>query len=185
MRHLQRALDGLSRDVLRMCGLVEEQIDGAINALLRRDAALATKVVGGDDQLDEWDIHVEEEGLKILALHQPVAQDLRFVVAVVKINTELERMGDLAVNIAERAVSLARLDALPAVGDFDRMADRVKSMTRSSIEALVERDAGLARKVLLMDDLVDGVHRDMFDVYQDMMRKDPGTIDRAVQMLSC
>lgn len=184
-KHLARALDGLKRDVLKMCGLVESQLDGAIRALLQRDPDLADEVTHRDDELDEWDVHVEEEGLKVLALHQPVAQDLRFVVAVVKIDAELERMGDLAVNIAERARSLAHLPPLPAAGGLDKMADRVKEMVKASIGALVGQDPALARRVLVMDILVDDNHRETFDVYEKMMRDDSDTIGRAVQMISC
>jgi phosphate transport system protein len=184
-KHLEHALNGLKRDVLKMCGLVEAQLDGAISALVRRRADAAFEVVQGDDALDEWDVHVEEEVLKILALHQPVAQDLRFVIAAVKINADLERMGDLAANIAERARELASLPPLPAVDALDRMADRVKEMVKASVEALVHRDPRLARKVLGMDALVDELYRELFEVYQTMMKQDPETVPRAVQMLSC
>ena len=129
-KHLERDLDNLQKDLLALAASVEEAIHKAIRALQDRDVALAEEVIDGDNDIDEEENHVEEECLKVLALHQPVAVDLRRVTSVVQINTDLERMADLAEDIAERAVALARWPAIPIPGDLQRMTDLASSMVR-------------------------------------------------------
>jgi phosphate transport system protein len=183
-RHLQRDLKSLEKEILGVGAMVEEAINKAIIALMNRRTALAQEVVDGDETIDRKEIEVEELCLKILALHQPVAGDLRFIVAVMKVNNDLERMADLAANIAERALYLAQHDAIGVPLDFSHMAATVRSMVCDSLDALVKLDAGLARRVIERDDEVDRINREMFDVLQDLMRRDPSTIERAVQTLS-
>ena len=130
------------------------------------------------------EVAIEEECLKILALHQPVASDLRFVVGVMKVNNDLERMGDQAVNIAEHAKFIAENPPLGVPLDYHRMADVVRTMVRSSLDAQVNRDTDLARKVCLMDDEVDQLHSGMFEVLEARMKQDPDEIERAVRYLS-
>src|SRR6516225_9199347 len=122
-KHLERDLEELHRDILALAGAVEEAIFGAIRALQERDASLAHEVIAGDDPIDQQENRIEEECLKMLALHQPVAVDLRRITAVLKINTDLERMADLAADIAERAVALARPPLIPVPADLQRMTD--------------------------------------------------------------
>src|SRR5437764_3781381 len=127
-KHLQRDLDDLQRDLLALAAAVEEAIHKAIQALQQRAAGPAEQVIAGDTQIDEEENHVEEECLKILALHQPVARDLRRIAAAMKINTDLERMADLAEDIAERALHLARLPAVPIPDKLQRMTDLTTTM---------------------------------------------------------
>ncbi len=183
-KHLQRDLDRLKKQLLEVGSLVEEATNKAIVALteLRRDAA--AEIVASDDEIDQREVVIEEECLKILALHQPVARDLRFVVGVMKLNNDLERMGDQAVNIAERAMMLSGQAPLGVPLDFNRMASVVREMVRASLDAAINEDTELARKVRRMDDEVDDVHREMFTVLEERMCQDPDTVARAVAYLS-
>src|SRR2546427_12196356 len=143
-KHLERDLDNLQRDLLGLAASVEEAIHKAIRALQERDAELAHEVIAGDTQIDLEENHVEEECLKMLALHQPVAVDLRRVAAALKINTDLERTADLAEDMAERALALADLAVIPVPPKLQRMSDLTVSMVRQSLDAFVNLDAKLA-----------------------------------------
>src|SRR5438876_11945453 len=154
-KHLQRDLDNLQRDLLAMAASVEEAVHKAIRALQEREVGLAREVMAGETQIDEEENHVEEECLKILALHQPVAVDLRRIASALKINAELERMADLAEDIAERALHLAKLPEIPVPARLDKMTDLTIAMVRQSLDAFVNLDARLARMVIRLDDEVD------------------------------
>ncbi len=184
-KHLLRDLDNLKRELLAMGSMVEEAINKAMISLLDRRPELAKEVMSGDASIDEKEVAIEEECLKVLALHQPVAGDLRYVIVVLKVNNDLERMGDLALNIAERAAYLCSHDSLGAFLGFNRMVELVRSMVRDSLDALVNLDVPRARNVLETDDEVDEINRDMFGRLQDLMKDNPETIKRAVQTLSC
>jgi phosphate transport system protein len=153
--HFQRDLDYLQQHILAMAGLVEKAIHQTIDALTLRQPALAEEVIAGDSTIDEEENFVEENCLKILALHQPVAGDLRRVIAVLKINGDLERMADLAVNIAERVVSLGQVPALLFPERLRAMADLTTTMVHASLAAFLQLDAELARRVIRLDDDVD------------------------------
>ncbi len=183
-KHLQRDLDDLKREILTMGALVEEATSKAITALTNRRRDLAEEVRDGDNVLDSTEVHVEEACLKVLALHQPVAIDLRFIVTVLKVNNDLERMGDLATNIAERALHLASEDPLPIALNFEELGDRVRGMVKNSLDALVNVDPNLARRVCADDDAVDELNRDLFKRAQELMKAKPETIERAVSALS-
>lgn len=183
-KHLQRDLEHLKKQLLSVGTLVEEATTKSIAALTERRGELAEEVLQGDDQIDTREVQVEEDCLKALALHQPVAADLRFIVAVMKVNNDLERMGDLAVNIAGRAQYLSRHDPIRLPVDVPRMAEAVRSMVRQSLDALIKRDPAVARRVLADDEEVDRLHGAMFKAVQDLMRKDSETIERAVATLS-
>ena len=183
-KHLQRDLDRLKKEILGMGAMVEQATNKAITALVERRPELAQEVMAGDDAIDRKELTTEEECLKTLALHQPVAADLRFVVAVMKVTNDLERMGDLAVNIAERAAYLSTHPPIEVPLDFQRMADRVRRMLQDSLNALVSRDTALARRICRDDDEVDAINRDMFVALQDLMFRKPETIKRAVHTLS-
>ncbi|MBN1510569.1 MAG: phosphate signaling complex protein PhoU, partial [Phycisphaerae bacterium] len=157
--HFFREIDRIKNQLLELAGWVEENLNLAVQAVEQDDEAAARKVIDGDVRIDEKEIDVEEESLKILTLHQPVAADLRFLIAVLKINNELERVGDLAVNIAERAVFLSTQPKPDMPFDFASMADVVKRMLRRSLDALVELDEAAAREVLTQDDEVDAMNR--------------------------
>ena len=167
-----------------MGALVEDATSRAMAALLNRDAPLAERVIAGDRALDLKEIEIEEECLKVLALHQPVAADLRFIVAVLKVNNDLERMGDLAQNIAERAIALARSRAPEPPAEMRGMMETVQSMVVRCLDALVRLDVGVARSVLADDNLVDDTHRRMFEALQERMAKSPERIPDYVQYLS-
>ena len=183
-KHLQRDLDLLRKSLLDIGTKVEEAANNAIRALSDRRADLAESVVASDKAIDRMEVLLEEECLKVLALHQPVASDLRFVVGVMKVNNDLERMGDQAVNIAERAIFLAGQPPLGIPLDFGRMVEAVQKMVRASLDAHVNLDTTLARSVGRMDDEVDDLHRDMFRVLQGKMEEDPGIVPRALAYLS-
>ncbi len=140
-KHLQRDLDNLSRELLTMGAMVEEATNKAISALIRRNRPLAHQVVEGDPAINDRENQVEENALKILALHQPVAADLRFLITALKVNNDLERIADHAVSISERAEVLADLEAVPVPAEFGRMVEVVQQMVRDSLNALVERDS--------------------------------------------
>lgn len=182
--HLLRDLDHLKKQILAVGALVEEATDKAIAALVDRRPALAEEVLNGDDRIDHKEVEVEEECLKILALHQPVAADLRFIIAVLKVNNDLERMGDLAVNVAERAAFLATHEPLQVDLDFPGMAHLVRGMVHDALDAVVRMDTDLARAVWSRDDEVDATHRRAYQVLEDTMEKDPATVERCMHLLS-
>jgi phosphate transport system protein len=158
-KQLPRQIDALKQQILLVGALVEEAIAKAVSALIHRDRNMAKSVIQADDEIDRMEVDVEEEVLKILALYQPVAADLRFVVAVLKINNDLERMGDLATNIAKRVVFLTNAERFDLPVDFRGMAARVKSMVKESLDALVNADTLLAQRVRESDDEVDTSRR--------------------------
>lgn len=182
--HLQKDLEHLNKELLILSSMVEDATNKAMLALVDRRLELARQVMREDDRINTREVLIEEECLKMLALHQPVAADLRFIVAVLKVNNDLERMGDLAVNIAERAAYLATREPLQVSLDFPKMAEGVREMVRASLDSLTNMNPRLARHVLTMDDEIDEANRGMFEILQDLMHRDPSTIERAVHLLS-
>ena len=178
--HLQREIDKLKRQVLSLCSLVEGQVEKALRAVLERDGQLADEVQRGDAEIDQREIEVEEECLKTLALHQPVAVDLRLIIAALKINSDLERIGDMAVNIARKARALAT-DPPPDVAcDLAGMWTKTQAMLRDSIDALVNMDASRAASVCARDDEVDRMKSAIRKEIEEAIRKRP---DRASSLL--
>lgn len=184
MIHLMKEMEILKTMVLSLCGLVEENLWRAVRAFEGRDAALAEEAIAKDAEIDSREVELEEECLKALALHQPVAVDLRFIVSVLKINNDLERIGDLAVNIARRSRYLADQEEIDAVFDLSGMAAKVQDMLRRSLDSMVNMDAEAARVVLAADDEVDAIHRRTFKLFRDSVRKNPERIDGLTQILS-
>ena len=182
--HLQREIENLKKKILYMSAEVEESLRNAVESLVKRDPKLAQQVIDSDNTMDHLEVEIEEECLKILALHQPVAVDLRFVVAVLKINSDLERIGDLAVNIAERAGYLATHDPLDLPLDFKGMAKLVQGMLSQSIDCLVNSDTQLARLVRASDDGVDDMNRLMYTIIQDYIRDHPDRVTESIHLLS-
>ncbi|MBC8282673.1 MAG: phosphate signaling complex protein PhoU, partial [Nitrospinae bacterium] len=166
-KHLLRDLDNLKKELLLSGSMVEEAVNQSIDALVNRRMKLAKEVIEGDLQINRRENQIEEECLKLLALHQPVASDLRFIITVLKVNNDLERIGDLAVNVAERALYLSNNEALKVVLNFPRMAEGARVMVQKSLDALIEMDAKLARTVLTMDDEIDDLNREMFSKLQN------------------
>ena len=154
-KHIERQVESLKERILRLGTLVEEAISKSITALINRDLSLAQRVMANDSEIDAMEVEVEEECLKILALYQPVAADLRFVVAVLKINNDLERMGDLARNIAKRVTQLEGGDPYDLPPEIRTMATQAQEMVRQCLDAVVKRDPTLARQVREEDDIVD------------------------------
>jgi phosphate transport system protein len=182
--HMQRELDKLKRKLLSLSAMVEENLRKAVEALEDLDPSEARVVIEADVQVDQMEVELEEDCLKLLALYQPVAVDLRFIIATIKINSDLERIGDLAVNIAERARFLSDMKRVDVFFDFEGMADKARSMVRRALDALVNMDARLARQVCADDDDVDDMNRRMYDQVKDTMRKRPDLIDPLVHILS-
>src|SRR5215471_12946140 len=176
-KHLQRDLENLQRDLLALAASVEEAIHTAARALITRDAALAQQVIDGDPAIDREENHVEEECLKMLALHQPVAVDLRRIAAALKINNELERMADLAEDIAERAAHLAQLPPIAVPHGLQEMTDLTTTMVRQSLDAFVNLDARQARRVCRLDDSVDRHNNDIIQELIALMRKAPEMVE--------
>ena len=183
-KHLQRDLDLLRKDLLTEGTIVEGAINKAMRALLGRCEEIVEEVLAGDEEIDEMEVQIEESCLKILALHQPVATDLRFVITVMKVNNDLERMGDLAVNIAKRAKYLNSQPPLELAIDIEPEVDRVRSMVQESLDALVNLNTVLARKICADDDIVDRMNKEMLLSLQSLMKREPGTVERALQMIS-
>ena len=183
-KHLERDLENLQRDVLTLAASVEEAIHKATRALRERDADLAREVIDGDSQIDEQDNHVEEECLKMLALHQPVAVDLRRVASILKINTDLERMADLAGDIAERAISLISLAFIPIPEKLQRMADLTATMVRQSLDAFVGLDSRQARMVCRIDDEVDSYNQEIIEDLIQLMQSSPEMVEPALALFS-
>lgn len=157
--HLQRELNRLKTDLLANCAIVEEQVHLAVQSVLRRDEDTARKVERRDAEVDRREVDIEERCLAVLALYQPVAGDLRMVVAVLKINNDLERIGDLAVNIAHKALALCREPVKEAPAELETMAHRAQQMLRDAIDAMVNLDAASAHDVCRRDDEVDEMKR--------------------------
>ncbi|WP_035245746.1 phosphate signaling complex protein PhoU [Desulfogranum mediterraneum] len=153
--HFHREIDNLKQKILELGGLVEDRVRKACSILESRDPDMAHGLVNSDWEVDEMEILVEEECLKILALHQPVARDLRLVVAIIKINNELERMADMTVNIAKRVLNIEQEFNHSAFLDYQPMGERVLEMVKMSLDALVTEDAELARRIFLKDEEVD------------------------------
>ncbi len=182
--HLHRDLDALSRRLLTMGSRVEEATNRAMRAFLDRDAKLAREVIDGDAAINELENQLEEDALKILALHQPVAGDLRFIITALKVNNDLERMGDLAANICERVLTLVNAEPVPVPERLGEMVEAVHEMVRDSLNALVERDSRLARHVTDVDDRVDAIHREVFEAMKALMKSHPEQVEAAVSTIS-
>jgi len=182
--HLDRDLDALKRDILTMGAMVEDATLKSIDSLLNRREDLGNEVIAGDDAIDMKELEVEDKCLKALALHQPVAGDLRYIIAILKVNNDLERMGDLAGHIAKRAVYLAQHPPIGTPKRFEEMAGIVRTMVRKCLDALVNRDSALALEVVKMDDRVDEIHWESYEELRERMRKECEIIDLAFHTIS-
>ena len=182
-RHFHEELDALKQTLLAMGGLVEDQIRRAMRALLERDDALAQEVIDRDRQVNTYDVEVDEQCVELLALHQPAAGDLRFITTAMKIVTDLERIGDQAVNIAQRAIELHQEPQLKPYVDLPRMAEMAQRMVKESLDAFVARDTALARAVCAEDEAVDALKEQIFRELLTFMMSDPRTIPRALRLI--
>ena len=182
-RHFHEELEALKQTLLAMGGLVEDQIRRAMRALLERDDVIAQEVIDRDRQVNTYDVEVDEQCVNLLALHQPAAGDLRFITTAMKIVTDLERIGDQAVNIAQRALELNREPQLKPYIDLPRMADRAQRMVKESLDAFVARDTALARQVCGEDAEVDALKEQIFRELLTYMMEDPRTVSRAIRVI--
>ncbi|RLS79069.1 MAG: phosphate transport system regulatory protein PhoU [Planctomycetota bacterium] len=183
-RHIERQIEGLKERILRVGTLVEEAISKSITALINRDLVLARRVMANDDEIDRMEVEVEEECLKILALYQPVATDLRFVVAVLKINNDLERMGDLAKNIAKRVTQLAGSKPNELPPEIRTMAMQAQEMVKECLDAVVKRDPALARQVREEDDVVDDARQRVQRRVMQAIKDDPDSVENLLRINS-
>ena len=182
-RHFHEELDALKQTLLAMGGLVEDQIRRVMTALLERDTMLAQEVIDGDAQVNAYDVEVDEKCVELLALYQPTAGDLRFITTAMKIVTDLERIGDQAVNIAQRALELNQEPQLKPYIDLPRMAERAQRMVKESLDAFVARDTELARRVCGEDAEVDALKEQIFRELLTFMMEDARTIPRAIRLI--
>ena len=183
MRHFRDELDELQNKLLEMGGLVESAIHGSITALVERNEREAKEVLWKEAQINQKDLEIDELATRLLALYQPMARDMRFLTAAIKINGDLERMGDLAVNITERAMALMREPQLKPLVDIPRMAELAEVMVRNSLDALVKRDPDLAHGVLLADDEVDQLQDAVYAELMQFMQQESTTVPRAVDLM--
>ncbi len=183
-KHLLRDLENLKKELLLLGSMVEDATHKAVLSLTDRRADLAREVIEGDREIDEREVKVDEDALKLLALHQPVAADLRFVVAAMKVNNDLERVGDLAGNLAARAAFLADREAIVVPREIESMAAAALNMLRESLSSFVHSDTDLARKVLQQDEAVDQQHKELYSLLGERMRRNLDGIDLEMQLLS-
>ena len=183
VRHFQEELEGLQARLLEMGGLAEERVRAAVQGLVARDTTLIDKVIHGDEPINELHIEIDNRCFTLLALYQPMATDLRAIVAAVKINTDLERVGDLAVNIAEAARRYANHAPVKKLIDIPQMGDIAQAMLRDALDSFVRRDTQLAHQVLNEDDRLDGLKTQVFRELLTYMLDDPSTVEPALDLI--
>jgi phosphate transport system protein len=177
-------LEMLEKHLLTLTAVVEESVQMAIKALEECNYELAKKVVDKDDQVNRMEVELEEECLKVLALHQPVANDLRIIVAILKINNDLERIADQAANISERAIAICEIGNGKNRLNIDEMAKKVLDMLEKSLDSLVNADLETARAVLDLDEEVDNLHSKNYQMFKDYVRQDPDSVDQLLNYLT-
>ena len=183
MRHFLAELEELQQRLLEMGGLVESSIWNSVLALSERSEAHALQVLTREARINQMEIEIDDFAVSLLALQQPMARDLRFLTAAIKINSDLERMGDLAVNIVQRALSLMRQPLVKPLVDIPQLARLAESMVHKSLDAFVRRDAELAREVLLSDDAVDDLRDAIYEELVNFMERDPSTVSRSLDLI--
>ncbi len=182
MRHFIEELEELQKALLEMAGLVELAVHESVLSVTSRDPERAQRVLVNEARINQMEIQIDELATRLLALHQPMARDLRFLTAAIKINTDLERMGDLAVNIVERALSLIGQQPVNPLIDMPRLGHLVESMVRNSLDSFVKRDAGLARSVLVSDDAVDSERDAICGELAKFMQGNPAAINAGLDL---
>ena len=183
VRHFQEELEALKGRLLEMGGLAEERVSAAVNSLVTRDVAAIDRVLHADEPINALHVEIDSRCFTLLALHQPMATDLRAIVAAVKINTDLERVGDLAVNIAEAARRYVTHPPVKKLIDIPRMGDIAQTMLRDALDSFVRRDTALARQVLNEDDQLDGLKTQIFRELLSYMLQDPSTVEPALDLI--
>ncbi|MEK7826026.1 MAG: phosphate signaling complex protein PhoU [Nitrospirota bacterium] len=181
-RHFDEEMELLKQKILRMGAMVEDQISSSIKAMIERNSELAKKVIENDHLVNALDVEIDEDALRLLALHQPAAGDLRFITTAMKISTELERMSDLAENISERVTELNEELQIKPYIDIPRMAEWSQKMVAESLDAFVRRDSALGRKVCADDDFIDDLNKQVFRELLSFMIEDPRFIATAIRI---
>ncbi|MBN2427257.1 MAG: phosphate signaling complex protein PhoU [Deltaproteobacteria bacterium] len=181
---LGHELDRLKKDILTLYAEVEECVSKSVQSLIRLDADLAQSLLRKDEEIDQMEVDMEEECLKVLALYQPVASDLRFIITILKINNDLERIADLAVNIAERAITLANVSPVQAPFDPSSLGKKVLTMLDKSFDSFIKLNTDLAYEVLTLDDEVDLIHKNSYGKVGEMVLKAPDTFTALSNYLS-
>ncbi|MCX6557013.1 MAG: phosphate signaling complex protein PhoU [Candidatus Aminicenantes bacterium] len=181
--HLQKEIDKLKKQIVLLAGSVEKRVADAVKSIDQRDAQLAQQIKDTDQAIDQTEVEVEEECLKILALYQPVAMDLRFIVAVLKINSDLERIGDEAVNIAGRSLNINAYPKIEINFDLKTLARDVMAMLKRSLDALVNMDAAMAHAVIDSDDEIDDTVQKLFQQVKNEIRRQPEKIDYIIEYM--
>jgi len=182
--HFQREMDRLNQHLVAIAKRVEDQVNMAFNAVVQVDVAAARRVIKGDAEVDNVEVEMEEECLKLLALYQPVANDLRLIVAVLKINNDLERIGDHAKNMAEVVLHMAEGEPLKIPASMTAIFDKTKLMLRKALLAFVELDRKLAEAVLAMDDEVDALCKSELPLQIELMKHEPNLVEQRIMLLS-
>jgi len=182
-KHFRKELETIKKRILTLGSMVEDLVHDSVQAVERVDAELADEIIKKDSEIDETEVDIEEECLKVLALHQPVAVDLRFIIAVIKINNELERIGDQAVNIAQRVQVIAKRPKPPFWFDYSEMGEKAQKMLRMSLDALVNMDVDLAYRVITMDDEVDQIKSEAYDKIKQAIQDLPERVGYYINLL--
>lgn len=182
-KHFENQIESIKKKILHLTAMVEQNLEEAVRSVNERDIKLAVKIIATDDAIDQFEVEIEEDCLKTLALYQPVATDLRFIITVLKINSDIERIGDLAVNIAQRAKTLAESKNNKVPFDLSGMARLTVIMVKKSTDALVLLDSNLAREVGAMDDKIDDMHRGAYDTIEKEIVKDPQAVEYYINLL--
>jgi phosphate transport system protein len=182
-KHFRKELETIKKRILTLGSMVEDLVHDSVQAVERVDAELADEIIKKDSEIDETEVDIEEECLKVLALHQPVAVDLRFIIAVIKINNELERIGDQAVNIAQRVQVIAKRPKPPFWFDYSEMGEKAQKMLRMSLDALVNLDVDLAYRVITLDDEVDQIKSEAYDKIKQAIQDLPERVGYYINLL--
>jgi len=181
--HYEMELQGIKKNLLFAGALAEKAIQDVVTSLVDKKSDLARKVIDGDAEIDKLDTEIEDQCIRLLALRQPIAKDLRFITTAIKINGHLERIGDMAVNIAEKVLELNELPQLKPYIDLPRMADIAREMIRGSLDALVNEDTGLANRIRRMDEVIDKLNEQIFRELLTFMMEDTRTVHRALLIM--
>jgi phosphate transport system protein len=182
-KHFEEELQNLKEAILKMGGIVEDMISRSMKALIERDSHIAEAVIHRDPEANKMEVAIDERCLRLLALHQPAASDLRFIAMGLRASKDMERMGDLAVNIAEQALELNKVPQLKPYKDLPLMGEKSRDMVKGALDAFVKRDVVLAKNICEMDDIIDDLNDKVFDELVGMMEKEPASVGRATRLI--
>lgn len=182
-KHFEEELQNLKESILKMGGIVEDMISRSMKALIERDSHIAEAVIHRDPEANKMEIAIDERCLRLLALHQPAASDLRFIAMGLRASKDMERMGDLAVNIAEQSLELNKAPQLKPYKDLPLMGEKSRDMVKGALDAFVKKDVALAKSICEMDDVIDDLNDKVFDELVEMMEKESDSVERATRLI--